>query len=75
MRVILFMMIFWASTVTHAESLFKLVESERRRVMWAVRDAVPKAGKFPVLIYAPSINNTAFENADMPNSWRAMAIL
>ena len=41
------------------------VASERRRVMWAVRDAAPKAGKFPVLIYAPSINNTAFENADI----------
>lgn len=41
------------------------VESERRKVMWAVRDAVPKAGKFPVVIYAPSVNNTAFENADI----------
>ncbi len=33
--------------------------------MWAVRDAAPKAGKYPVVIYAPSINNTAFENADI----------
>lgn len=41
------------------------VESERRKPMWAVRDAVPKAGKFPVVIYAPSVNNTAFENADI----------
>jgi hypothetical protein len=38
------------------------VESERRKPMWAVRDAVPKAGKFPVVIYAVSVNNTAFEN-------------
>ncbi len=41
------------------------VESERRKPMWAVRDAVPKAGRFPVVIYAASINNTAFENADI----------
>ena len=41
------------------------VESERRKPMWAVRDAVPKAGKFPVVIYAVSVNNTAFENADV----------
>jgi dienelactone hydrolase len=41
------------------------VESERRKPMWAVRDAVPKAGKFPVVIYAVSVNNTAFENADI----------
>ncbi|KFC71546.1 hypothetical protein [Massilia sp. LC238] len=41
------------------------VASERRRRMWAVRDAAPKAGKFPVVIYAPSINNTTFENADI----------
>jgi len=33
--------------------------------MWAVRDAIPKAGKFPVVIYAPSVNNTVFENADI----------
>ncbi|MGZ8302977.1 MAG: dienelactone hydrolase family protein [Telluria sp.] len=41
------------------------VEAERRRPMWAVRDAVPKAGKYPVVIYAPSVNNTTFENADI----------
>jgi hypothetical protein len=33
--------------------------------MWAVRGAVPAAGKFPVAIHAPSRNNTAFENADI----------
>ncbi|MCA1245194.1 alpha/beta fold hydrolase [Massilia sp. MS-15] len=41
------------------------VAAERRRGMWAVRDAVRKAGKFPVVIYAPSYNNTTFENADI----------
>ena len=54
----------WLQMVTEGKRKGQ-VESERRRVMWAVRDAVPKAGKFPVVIYAPSINNTAFENADI----------
>ncbi len=38
---------------------------ERGKPMWAVRDAPPKAGSYPVVIYAPSTNNTAFENADL----------
>lgn len=54
----------WLQMVTEGKRK-RQVESERRRVMWAVRDAVPTAGKFPVVIYAPSINNTAFENADI----------
>lgn len=41
------------------------VAAERAKPMWAVRGAAPKDGKFPVVIYAPSINNTAFENADL----------
>jgi dienelactone hydrolase len=54
----------WLQMVTEGKRK-KQVEDERRRVMWAVRDAVPKTGRFPVVIYAPSINNTAFENADI----------
>ena len=54
----------WLQMVTEGKRK-EQIESERRRVMWAVRDAVPKAGKFPVVIYAPSINNTSFENADI----------
>ena len=54
----------WLQMVTEGKRKGQ-VESERRRAMWAVRDAVPKAGKFPVVIYAPSINNTTFENADI----------
>lgn len=54
----------WLQMVTEGKRKAQ-VESERRRLMWAVRDAVPKAGKFPVVIYAPSVNNTAFENADI----------
>lgn len=33
--------------------------------MWAVRDAKPTAGKFPVVIYAPSFSASAAENADL----------
>jgi dienelactone hydrolase len=54
----------WLQMVTDGKRKAQ-VESERRRSMWAVRDALPKAGKFPVVIYAPSYNNTAFENADI----------
>jgi dienelactone hydrolase len=35
------------------------------RPMWATRDAPAQPGKFPVLIYAPSYNATAAENADL----------
>jgi hypothetical protein len=33
--------------------------------MWAVRDAPLLAGKFPVVIYAPSISSMSWENADL----------
>jgi hypothetical protein len=54
----------WLQMVTEGKRK-KQVESERGRRMWAVRDAAPRAGTFPVVIYAPSINNTTFENADI----------
>lgn len=54
----------WLQMVTEGKRK-KQVESERGTRMWAVRDAAPKSGKFPVVIYAPSINNTTFENADI----------
>ena len=54
----------WLQMVTEGKRPAQ-VESERRKPMWAVQDALPKAGKFPVVIYAPSVNNTAFENADI----------
>lgn len=54
----------WLQMITEGKRKSQ-VAFERRGRMWAVRDAVPKAGKFPVVIYAPSINNTAFENADI----------
>jgi dienelactone hydrolase len=33
--------------------------------MWAKRDAAPAAGRFPVVIYAPSFSSTSWENADL----------
>ena len=38
---------------------------EMTRRMWALRDAKPAAGKFPVVIYAPSFGAQTFENADL----------
>jgi hypothetical protein len=33
--------------------------------LWAVRDAKPVEGRYPVLIYAPSDSSVAWENADL----------
>jgi len=33
--------------------------------MWAVRDAKPLSGRFPVVIYAPSFSAMSWENADL----------
>lgn len=41
------------------------VAAERRDLLWAVRDAPAAAGKFPVVVYAPSLSSPAFENAEM----------
>ena len=41
------------------------VAAERRDVLWAVRDAQPAAGKFPVIVYSPSFSSPAVENAEM----------
>jgi dienelactone hydrolase len=40
-------------------------QAEAVRPMWARRDAVPVAGKFPLVIYAPGANGAAHENADL----------
>ena len=42
-----------------------MLQQELRRVMWAVRDARPAAGKFPVVVYAPSLSAPAHENVEM----------
>ena len=36
-----------------------------RDSLWAVRDASPAPGRFPVVIYAPSFSAMAWENADL----------
>ena len=33
--------------------------------MWAVRDAPPVSGRFPIVIYAPSFSAMSWENADL----------
>jgi tetratricopeptide (TPR) repeat protein len=33
--------------------------------LWAVRDAKPDEGRYPIVIYAPSDSSTAWENADL----------
>src|ERR1700761_2712458 len=33
--------------------------------MWAVRDARPLTGRFPLVIYAPSFSSMSWENADL----------
>jgi len=33
--------------------------------LWAVRDAAPLSGRFPVVIYAPSMSSLSWENADL----------
>jgi hypothetical protein len=35
------------------------------RPMWAVKGAAPVAGRFPVVVYAPSYSASAMENADL----------
>jgi len=54
----------WLTAVV-AQGRAAQVDAERRAVLWAVRDAQAAAGKFPVLVYAPSLSSPAFENAEM----------
>lgn len=42
-----------------------LIRREESRPMWAVRGAQPAPGKFPVVIYAPSLGASADENVDL----------
>ena len=32
---------------------------------WAIRDATPKSGRYPIVVYAPSLNATATENIEL----------
>lgn len=33
--------------------------------LWAVRDATPMSGRHPIVIYAPGLSSTSWENADL----------
>lgn len=54
----------WARSIAGGLSDAELLQ-ETTRPMWAVRDATPEAGRFPVVIYAPSFNASSAENADL----------
>lgn len=41
------------------------IAAERRDIRWAVRDARALPGKYPVVIYSPSLSSNVFENAEM----------
>ena len=41
------------------------ITEESNRIQWATREAKPAAGKFPVVIYAPSFRSPAYENLDL----------
>jgi dienelactone hydrolase len=51
-----------AQTIRDAE---KDHDASSAPAMWAVKDAKPEAGVYPVVIYAPSFSAPAFENADL----------
>lgn len=54
----------WLKMVTEGKSDTQLA-AERNDVLWAVRDAEPAPGKFPVVVYAPSLSSNVFENAEI----------
>ncbi|MRW92034.1 dienelactone hydrolase [Duganella sp. FT80W] len=43
----------------------ELLRQITEQPMWAVRDAKPAAGRYPVVVYAPSFNASAHENVDL----------
>lgn len=54
----------WLKMVTENKPAAQ-VRAERNNVRWAVRDARALPGKYPVVIYSPSISSNVFENAEM----------
>ena len=42
-----------------------LLKTSSEIPLWAVRDATPAKGQYPVLIYAPSDSSVSWENADL----------
>ena len=45
--------------------LASIPQSARSQAMWAIRDAKPAPGTFPVIIYAASYSSVSWENADL----------
>ena len=57
---------FQAALAIDARALGKdHAQAELARPMWARRDALPAAGKFPLVIYAPGHNGSAHENVEL----------
>lgn len=54
----------WLKFVTEDKSA-EQIAAERKDLRWAVRDAKALPGKYPVVIYSPSISSNVFENAEM----------
>ena len=54
----------WLKFVTEGKRDAQLAV-ERKDVRWAVRDAKALPGKYPVVIYSPSLSSNVFENAEM----------
>lgn len=54
-----------AAEVAELKNSFPRTAKVLAQPMWAVKNAPQAPGKFPVVIYAPSFNATASENADL----------
>jgi len=48
-----------------ARHLASMPTSTLTQTMWAIRDAQPASGKFPLIVYAPSFSSVSWENADL----------
>lgn len=54
----------WLKMVTEGKPE-RQIAAERQDLLWAVRDAEPVPGKYPVVIYSPSLSSNVFENAEI----------
>jgi dienelactone hydrolase len=54
----------WLKMVTGTKPAIEIA-AEMSNIRWAVRDAKPLPGKYPVVIYSPSLSSNVFENAEM----------
>ncbi len=49
----------------HNKEWLRAIKPTLAMPLWAVRDAPPVSGRFPVVIYAPSFSAMSWENADL----------